>query len=179
MSGFFAGVSRCFAICLSADLSQIEIHEILPSDTPDASHLDDGSAPITSSFESPVLDFGDHKSQQRNYHRLSYGEIFADQMVGDVRFDVFYKPDQWPNWVPWYSWTRKFVPQTDPGFSPRMGLPMPDANVFDRVNNRPLREGYWFQVRIQMTGGRLLGARFSADIIPQPKFAAPAQVKTI
>jgi len=174
VNGSFSGVQRCFAICLSQDLTQIEIHEILPSNGPTASNYDDETVPIPSYFESPVLDFGDHKKGQRNYHRLSYGEIYVDQIVGPVQFQAFYKPDQWPAWVPWYSWTQNFTPATDPGFRPRVGLPIPDGTVFDTVNNRPLREGYWFQFKLVMTGpGRFLGARFSADVIPQPQFAVP------
>jgi hypothetical protein len=174
VSGFFSGASRCFAICLSQDLTQIEIHEILPSDTPTSLNFDDGDQPIPCVLESPTLDFGDRKKGQRNYHRLSYGEIYVDSIVGPVQFQAFYKPDQWPNWVPWYSWTQTYTPNTDPGFRPRIGLPMPDGTVFDTVNNRPLREGFWFQFKLVATGPyRFLGARFVADTIPQPEFAVP------
>jgi hypothetical protein len=174
VNGSFSGVQRCFAVCLSQDLTQIEIHEILPSEGPLASAYDDGEVAITSYLESPAMDFGDRKTGQRNYHRLSYGEIYVDQISGPVQFQAFYKPDQWPEWVPWYSWTQDVTPNTDPGFRPRVGLPMPDAKVYDTVNNRPLRECYSFQFKLVITGpARFLGARFSADVIPQPKFAAP------
>jgi hypothetical protein len=179
VSGFFGGVERCFAVCLSADLTQIELHEILPSDGPTSAHFDNGNQPIQVSFETSVLDFDDRKAEKRNYHRLKYGEIFVDEIVGDVQFQAFYKPDQWTDWVPWHSWTRKYIPPGDPGFSPRIGLPEPDGAVFDRVNDRPLREGFWFQFKLVMTGqARFLGARFSADIIPMPKFAVPMFDKT-
>jgi hypothetical protein len=182
VSGFFSGVSRCFAVCLSTDLTQIEIHEILPSSGPASLTLDDGVTAITAAFESPVLDFGDRRSGARTYKRLQYGEIFVDNITGPVTFQAFYKPDQWPNWVPWYSWTQSYSqpstlnPQlpSDPGFRPRVGLPMPDGTVFDTVNNRPLREGFTFQFQLVATGSfRFLGARFSADLIPQPEFAVP------
>lgn len=179
VSGYFNGMSRCFAICLSEDLSHIEIVEILPSDGPTAVDFDDGIVPVTAEFEGPVIDFGDRRSQQHNYHRLNYGEIYVDEMVGDVQFQAFYKPDQWPTWVPWHSWTQKFVPPTDPGFRPRVGLPCPDGTVFDKVNNRPLREAFTYQFRLVMTGkARFLGARFAAEIIPQPKNLSPVPSKT-
>ena len=171
ISRFFNGVERCFALCLSSDLTQIELHEILPTAT---ANYDNGSTPITAWFESPMLDFGDRKSGGHTYKRLKYGEIFVDGIVGPVQFQAFYKPDQWPNWVPWYSWTQTYTANTDPGFRPRVGLPMPDGTVFDTVNNRPLREGFNFQVKLVMTGPcRFLGARFAADVIPQPEFAVP------
>jgi hypothetical protein len=168
---YFNGVQRCFALCLSTDLTQIELHEILPSG---AASYDDGTTPITSYFESPMLDFGDRKSGQHNYKRLDYAEFYLDSIIGPVQFQAFYKPDQWPNWVPWYSWTQTYTPNTDPGFRPRVGLPSPDGNVFDTVNNRPLREGYNFQFKLVMTGPcRFLGARFIADVIPEPQRAPP------
>jgi hypothetical protein len=168
---FFNGVQRCFALCLSADLTQIELHEILPS----ASTVvyDDGDTPITSSFESPVL-FGPAVNKAHDYLRLACGEIYMDGIVGPVNFQAFYKPDKWPNWVPWYSWTQTCTPNTDPGFRPRVGLPMPDGTVFDTVNNRPLREGFYFQFKLVGSGPfRFLGGKFSAEIIPQPEFALP------
>lgn len=174
VSGFFNGVQRCFALCLSTDLTQIELHEILPSTGPLAQSYDNGSTPIPAYFESPSLDFGDKKSGQHNYKRLDYGELFLDRIIGPVTFQAWYKPDQWPNWVPWHSWTQTYTANTDPGFRPRVGLPAPDGTVFDTVNNRPLREGYNFQFKLVMTGPcRFLGAKFYADIIPEPQRAPP------
>lgn len=174
----FNGIERCFAICLSDDFTQIEIHEILATD--DANY-DDTNTPIEHSMESPVL-FNYSPSQANpnpanpghDYLRLVYGEIYVDGFVGPVQFQAYYKPDQWPNWVPWYSWTEPFNPnptQTDPGFRPRIGLPIPDATAMDKTNNRPLREGYSFQFKLVMTGKcRFLGANFQAKIIPQPQY---------
>ncbi len=175
VSGFFGGVQRCFAVCLdAATLSQIEIHEILPSDGPTSQDFDNGNQPITSYFESPVLDWGDRKAGRHQYRCLDYGEIYVDGLVGPVQFQAFYKPDQWPSWVPWTSWTEPYDPNTDPGFRPRIPLPSPDGTVFDTVNDRPLREGYFFQFKLVMTGrARFLGARFSASPTPEPKMGPP------
>jgi hypothetical protein len=174
VTGFFNGVERCFAICLGADLTAIELHEILPSGGPSSSTLDDGVNRISSYFESPFLDFGDQGKEQHNYHRLEYGEIYVDELSGPVHFDAFYKPDQWPNWIPWNSWDETFDPSTDPGFRPRIGLPSPDGDVYDNTNDRPLREGYWFQFKLVVTGhARFLGARFQASLIPEPSFNPP------
>ena len=170
VSGFFNGVQRCFAICLSQDLTQIEIHEIL---TTDAADYDDGNTPISPYLESPVL-FGPAVNQKHDYLRLLYGEIYVDSLVGTVQFQAFYKPDQWPNWVPWHSWTQTFTPGTDPGFRPRVGLPEPDATVFDVANNRPLRQGYNFQFKLMATGKfRFLGGQFEAVVIDQPEHLEP------
>jgi hypothetical protein len=185
VAGFFNGIKRCFAVCLSQDLTQIEIHEILPSSS--SQTQDDGTTPISKSIESSVLfnySLGPHNPRPANpnhdYLRLSYGEIYVDRITADTEFQVYYKPDQWPNWVLWHSWTEKFNPnakQPDPGFRPRIGLPEPSEKVFDKTNDRPLWQGFSFQVKIVSNGGRLLGARFSAEVIPQPKFAVPTFTK--
>lgn len=178
---YFNGVQRLFAVCLSQDLTQIEIHEISTTDS--GIVLDDGNQ-VTSFFESPVifstaLGVAGVKPVNPNheYLKLSYAEIYVDGLTADVQFQAFWKPDQWPDWVPWYSWTEKYDKNhtgTDPGFRPRIGLPNPTANCFDKTNDRPLCNGFNFQFKLVMTGScRFLGARFSADIIPQPEFAKP------
>jgi hypothetical protein len=144
---FFNGVQRCFAVCLSQDLTQIEIHEIL---TASQTALDDGTSPITCYFESPDI-FGPLVNKNHDYLRLKYGEIYVDGLVGNVQFQLYYQPDQWPGWVLWNTWTQTFTPNTDPGFRPRIGVPMPSPTDCDVVNNRPLREGYNFQVKLVMT----------------------------
>jgi hypothetical protein len=179
VAGWFNGVRRCFALCLGTDLTQIELHEILPTG---AANYDNGSIPIPAYFESPVLDFGDRKAGTHNFKRLDYGEIYLDSLVGPVQFQAFYKPDKWPAWVPWYSWTQSYSqpstlnppPAPDPGFRPRVGLPTPDGTVFDPVNSRPLREGYSFQFKLIGTGPfRFLGARLEAIVIHETKRAPP------
>lgn len=173
VSGSFRGVLRCFAVCLSEDLLTITLNEILPSDGATAADYDNGNQTITQYLESPPI-FGPSANVGHDYLRLSYGEIYVDELVGPVLFQSYYKPDKWPDWVPWYSWIQPFDPGTDPGFRPRVGLPMPDGTVFDTVNNRPLREGFNFQFKLVATGKyRFVGARFSADIIPQPEHLEP------
>jgi hypothetical protein len=144
---FFGGVQRCLAICLSQDLTKIEIHEVLSDER---ANLDDGTTPISAYFESPMI-FGSSVNKGHDYLRLKYGEIAVDGLVGDVNIQMYYKPDQWPNWILWNQWTETFTPNTDPGFRPRIGLPMPSATDCDTVNNRPLREGFAFQIKVVMT----------------------------
>jgi hypothetical protein len=91
----------------------------------------------------------------------------------DVRFEVFYKPDQWPDWVFWNSWTEHFDPNNgDPGFRPTMGVGEPSADDMDETNNNPLREFTTAQFAVQITGHcRVVNNRFKSTTVPEPDFA--------
>lgn len=172
VTGFFSGVKRCFAICLDTTLTNIEVHEILNDNE---QTVDDASTDVVWSFESPMVF---QKDQEHEYKRLVDGEIYLDEItIAGVVVQAFYKVDQNNAWTPWYTTTVNYKP-SDTGYRPRIGLgqpagPSPTAG-FDAANNRPLREGYDFQVMLQFTGScRFLGGRFAADITPQPTFATP------
>jgi hypothetical protein len=169
VSGMFNGVERCFAVCISSDQSSIEFHEI----TIDGSQgPDDTANDIAWGFESSTL-FKDKSLESREYKRLINGEFYVDQIVDDVQVQAFYKPDQFPQWIPWYSTVINRA-KDENGFRPRIGLGEPPSKFYDTVNNRPLREAYAFQVKFLITGQcRFVGARFAADVIPQPEFARP------
>jgi hypothetical protein len=55
-----------------------------------------------------------------------------------------------------------------------MGLGEPSPNDCDTSIDRPMREAYNFQIKIQIIGHcRFMGARFSTIEVPQPRFAQP------
>jgi hypothetical protein len=173
MTGIFNGVQRCFCMCLSSDLTSIEMHEVLLY----GQALQDDGVNVVSSVETGELHFGDREEDGPHlYKRLSDGEIFVDRIYSDVKVDVYYQPDQWQTWTLWSSFTIPYAPYLasgmTTGFNPRVGLNEPDGTVCDSANNRPLREGYVFQLKIQITGNaRITGGRFAADVIPQSQFA--------
>ena len=82
--------------------------------------------------------------------------IYIDGMASDVQFQAFWKPDQWPNWVPWYSWTEKYDKNhtgTDPGFRPRIG----DCPIQRQIHSTRPTTGRCamdliFQFKLVMTG---------------------------
>lgn len=175
IKGRFAGVERTFAFCLSTDLSTVELWEILPS--ADAA-TQDSDGPVTVEFECPVI-YREPDLRTRRFKRLINGEIFVDKLVGKVDFQVFYRPDDYPSWIPWHSWIEEAKlddPESSkPQFRPRMGLGEPSGTPCDNITNRPFREGYYFQVRVVMTGHcQFKGARFLATTIPEPEFANPS-----
>lgn len=178
ITGEFDNVQRCFAFTWNTIEHKIELYEIL---TDEQANYDNGTEPITWMLHSPVLDFGQKDPRKRELLRLNDGEIHVDQLYGQVSFQVYYKPDQWPCWVPWHSWVEcaqepnPAKPETatyKPQYRPSMGLGQPSPIHCDHTNDRPLREGYSFQVKIVVTGHcRILSARFEAVTIPEPMFS--------
>jgi len=172
--GEFAGVQRCFAFTVNTTNSQIELWEIMPTE----SELiqDDGSVPIRIEMWSPTI-FKDADQRTRIYKRLTNGEIYVDQLIGTVGFDVYWKPDEYPCWTLWYRWTECAGSDSDdskPQFRPVMGLGEPSSNFCDPTNNRPLREGFNFQIKIIIVGHcQFKGARFEAIAAPRPRFSPP------
>ena len=173
VTGKFNGTQRAFAFCLNDDLDTIELHEILPSSTTE--FRDNGVDDIVFEIESPVV-FNDGDPKKHTLNTLKNGEIYIDRMQSDVRFEVFYKPDQWPAWVEWHSWTETYNAADDPGFRPRQGIGEPTADAADTQSNRPLRNAYHYQIKLRITGScRFLGARFFANAAPEPPFAPPKE----
>jgi len=79
--------------------------------------------------------------------------------------EVFYRPDNYPEWIPWKKFVDRFnligdasdlgiggLPSARPGFAPRtsLGKPQDDADML--ATNRNLRRGFNFQVRFKGTG---------------------------
>ena len=171
VQGVFGGVQRCFALCLSDDLVSIEVHEIL-LDT--AATVDDASTQVNWSIESATIKW-QMQSDKHDYKRLLDGEVYVDQITpSGVTVTAYYKTDQNSAWTIWSSSVIGYQ-TNDSGFRPRVALGEPDPTVMDATNNRPMREGYDFQVKLQISGYcRFLGGRFAASIIPQPEFATPS-----
>jgi hypothetical protein len=164
----------------------MELWELLPSADSDVENNpapvvgDNGTQAIEWWFESPVL-FKEQTPAQRTFKRLINGEISVDKLVGLVNFSVFWKADQFPCWTLWHQWSQCAVQNTGattdntkPAFVPRVGLGTPPESPCDNFTNRPLREGYNFQVKIVIQGQcEFIGAKFQAVVLPEPTFAAP------
>lgn len=174
ITGFFNGSKQCFALCLagSGASAQIQVVQIQLDDT---ATLDNGTQPVTWSFESPMLFKEPEKpTDPRLYKRLVNGEFSVKEITANVGFQVLYRSDQNPNWTPWYSSTIVYQGATDPGYRRRIPIGMPDPKVFDPTNNQPMREGYNFQVQFIFTGSCVLtNVRIAGDIVPEPEFGTP------
>jgi hypothetical protein len=78
VKGSFAGVERCFAVCVNDDLTKIELHEILKSS--DSEYRDNSDTPIEWEYETAALNFYEQDPRKRNYLRLMDGEIRIDKL---------------------------------------------------------------------------------------------------
>ena len=110
------------------------------------------------------------------HNALRDGEVYVEDLVGTVRFQAQFWPDQYPCPVPWFAWTECQTSDSPTlsrvGFRPRMGLGEPSGRYCDVSNNRPLRDMYTMQFDLQVTGHCVfIGARFKAVTQPQPEYA--------
>ena len=177
VTGLFNGVPRAFAFTFNQDTQKIELYEFLMTNV---GHFDNGNSRITWSFESSTL-FKDVKGKSVfDLITLNDGEIYVDDIVGTVDFQVLYRPDNYPCWVPWHSWSvcaqtpTTAVPNAQPTYRTRMGLGEPDPSLCESVNNRPFRDAYTFQFKFIITGHcRFRGAKFTAFRASQSQFAKP------
>lgn len=174
LTGQFDLVNRCYTFTLSED-NKIQLTEILPSGSTQFADNSDTDA-IYWFFESASL-FRTEDNRIRNLLCLQNGEIFVDQLQDEVSFEAFYKPDQWPCWIPWLSWTecQALTGVNDqPQFRPRMGLGTPSKSLCDSSTNRPFVNAYTFQFKLIVRGKcRFLGARFMATPVKEDTFAKP------
>ena len=168
VSGLFNGKERCFAFTFNVALSKLELYELLPSNSDEVN--DDGIIPIVTSFESPCLFNKDIKSRMQKV-RLINGEFAVDEVIGIVRFEVYYRFDK-SCWVPWHAFSICADTAGEPQYFPRLGLGEPSSETCDPILNTPAREGFLLQVKFVITGHcRFLRGKFCAVTLPQEKFA--------
>lgn len=188
VTGQFNNLQRAFAFGLDGNQT-IQLYEILPDPVIPENNFDNANVPIVWRVESAEL-FGKNLPKgvkRESLKRLIDGEIYAIDMVGRVDFSVYYRPDYYPCWVPWFQWftcgknDNCNLPTTggcvvpanpSPQYRPRMGLGEPDPSQCDPILNRPLREAFTFQVAVVVQGHcRLMGFNAKAVVIPQRKYA--------
>jgi hypothetical protein len=187
-TGEFSAVERCYTFVYNTVLQTIEVWEQMPESAGEVENNpntpivgDNGTQAIEWWFESPVL-FKERNPAERAFKQLVNGEIMVDKLVGLVNFSVFWKPDQFPCWTLWHQWsecsiqnTGKAADNNKPGFKPRMGLGSPSSSPCDSFTNRPLNQGFNFQVKVIVVGQcEIIGMRFGAVVLPQPTFSPPS-----
>lgn len=174
VTGIFGSQKRCFAFTYNLYTDSIELWEILKTvrtelgAVPDVT-TDSGGSRVTWRIESATLL---NKDQKHPYLQLKNGEIYVDEMIGTVDFEVWYRPDQWPCWIPWSKWSEcagKDSTSSQPQFRPRMGIGEPSIIPCDPTTNRPFCQFYDCQIAITITGHcTFKGGKFFAVTIPEP-----------
>lgn len=172
ISGRVNGSQRAFAFGYNFNLSQLELYELLSENT--TSFADNDNTPIVWAFETPVIFNSDTKSLNELI-QLRDGEVYLSDIQGNVHVDVYYRPDFYPCWTKWNGFD---VCESDDasnskhGYRMRVGLGQPSVDDCEVANNRPLRLGYFFQLRVVITGScTWKGIRVKAITQPQPEFA--------
>lgn len=83
--------------------------------------------------------------------------------------DVSYRPDNYPEWIPWREFRQQFgligkasalgvggIPSARAGFAPRVAFGKPPDDPDAIATGRRLRRGFNFQVRFRGTGHVIL-----------------------
>lgn len=124
-----------------------------------------GTVTITSNAISALLqtraeDYGNNLELKR----LIMGEIYIEDIADSVTFTISYKPDQFPNWIPWQTFTLcSSTSQCNPpikgcfftinarSYAARLTLPQP-ADACNGMTGKPAREFYECQFQLQWSG---------------------------
>lgn len=170
IEGQFNGVHRCFAFAYSTTETKIQLYEIVKS-----GHLDNGTTPITWSFETPVM-FRDAQNKGFfNFVQLEDGEFYvSDVLPGQkVYFKVEYRPDFATCWYPWHEFSIcNDSNSTTASYGTRLGLGKPPVENCNEVTDQISNVGRWFQLRFTISGHCVFkGAKLAASIQPESKFA--------
>ncbi len=170
LTGLFSNKPRAFAFTFNVTESKIELYEILA--TADPAYLDNEDTPITQVFETAAL-FKDDVKPRYQMASLRNGEFSLSNVQGPVYIRVYYKSDQ-SCWVPWHSFGICASADSEQQYFPRLSLGEPTSDYCDAIVNSPLRDGYTFQFRFEITGKcRFVHARFMTVPIPTPQFRPP------
>jgi hypothetical protein len=172
-SGNFGGLARAFAVILSRVDGSIQLYELTTNSQNDVNPS--GQSRIIWQAEFPSFNVG----RPWDMKKLVSMELWIDNLVGEVEFQVDYRPDGDTCWHPWYNWemdvsdvtpATEFTPLTYPPTTPKQSyvtvtLPKPPEDV-QSVNKRPVYIGYQFQPRLTVKGYcRLRGIMFHVEQI--------------
>ena len=177
VKGKFSGVERAFAFTYNTASNTIELYEIEYSTVT-------ATAPISWTFASPIIDFGEKDPRKRQLKKLMDGEIYLDQITpltdaNGNNIPLVIKAQFRPDYDSvWHDWVEIKIASDAATYQPRIGLDEPPKTSDDVAQGRPFRVGYAFQVQFTITGNaRFMGARFLCNIEQDAKFApVPGQI---
>jgi hypothetical protein len=167
------GEERCFVFHLNSSCN-IQLWELTKDGKKDA-----GGSRIGCYIETPSYNF----QNPLELKQLEYGEMWADELQGEVDFTVRYKPNQYPAWVDWSNWTECAKTEScnpaagscltlknyKPQYRSRMRMPQPE-DTCETTNGAPMRNGYEFSSRIEWVGyARIKAFRMHAyPVVEEP-----------
>ena len=163
----------CYAIARSDDGS-IQIWEITKSARFDY-NLADGKKEIEWQVQTRAYNF----EVPFGLKRLDSGDLFIDQLEGDVSFNVEYRPDQYPGWLEWIDFAECATVEScltlcpiknfQPQYRPKMRFPTPSDLPCNATISTPARNLYEVQVMLTMIGFcRIKSLRVHAYDVQEP-----------
>lgn len=174
--GTFNSTERCFQFTFNERDNKIELWEQLRSDVPNE-YFDNGDTRIQWTVETPCIFKPEDRAPQIPIVRLNNGKIHLRDIVGTVRVKVQYRPDFWPCWVDWHEFDVCATVDAEnedshPGYKTPVGLGTPSSEPCEAGNNRVMRSGRFFQLRLVFTGQCVfMGGEFEA--VPEPTIGFP------
>ena len=180
ITGRVNGTNRCFSFTFDLNTNKIELWEQLSETAANQAQIfeDNGDTPILSLFETAVL-FNKDVKPLTELIEITEGEIYISNITDTLNVKVYYRPDFYPCWTLW----REFNLAADddnttgdgnkqPGYRMRIGLGQPSSEDCEPGNNRPLRNGFFHQFRVEFTGYCVFrGLRVRARSFPQTALA--------
>jgi len=176
MVGRVNGYRRCFAFTYNNITGTIELWEQLAESVATQQNIfaDNNTTPITWMFETSCI-FNEDIHPLTELLQLRDGEVYVSEIQGSVKVSVYYRPDFYPCWTLWNTFTvcsNQTGANANSTYRMRVGLGEPSVTPGELGNNRPLRMGYFFQLRFVVEGACTInGIRASAITAPEPVFA--------
>lgn len=158
--GDIGGKERAFAWARGAS----GVNELWEFGT--TSGFDNNDSRVASFIETRSMFGREPSASPLSLKRIESVEIYVDEIIGQVDFTLYYKPDQYPCWV---EWGRSQSVCSDyrhcanddvmciapvvkqPTFKTRLNFGQPLDEDMD-VDGKPSRNGYEFQLRLGWTG---------------------------
>lgn len=165
IEGTFKGNHRAFAFGQD-DGGTNRLFEITKNAVVDIKGSPAANVPIQGTLVTRAMDF----DEPFNEDEVLDADMWLDNIRTDTTLQTFYKPDQYPEWVPWRPHADATCPMPEleaigtcgatncggcptikPGFKPRLSFGKPPT-VCDETTKRNTRRCYDFQTKIVMTG---------------------------
>jgi hypothetical protein len=169
-TGNFNGKQRCFAFCYSETGNELWEITTEYGDDNDTTRIE--WVVETRSFTC------DHPMIKKAIDSV---EVYVDNVWGQVDFELMYKPDQYPCWLPYTTWSECAAKSDcdvqgylngvcqqplhgEPQYRARMNAGKPPV-TFDSVQGTSQNIAYEFQLRLRMIGhARLRALRLLANL---------------
>jgi hypothetical protein len=171
VKGDFDSTERLFALCRSS-AGYLQLWEVSRNE-----FFDNGTVRVNWGFETPSYSFGSSFQKKQ----LETAELFVSEVRGRVDFNVQYRPDHYPCWLPWHEWSECSVMETcatgeetclapknlHPQYRTKMRLPQPAEDCNSPVKGL-FRNLYECAYRFEIDGPAKV-YQFRAKAIDQPE----------